>query len=89
MLKGEIAQLKTTEQSIIDLIENLSKAKERDIARQETAKKLREAREIEKERRAQFKSALPKEQADSIEETKDDLVEKSGVHFKEDTNKPS
>lgn len=86
-MRGEIAQLKATEKAIVGVIENLSKAKERDIARQETAKKLREAREVEKERRKQKKESLTREQADKAEETKEDVAKKSGIHDKSKKDK--
>jgi len=86
-MRGEVAQLKSTEQAIVGVIENLSKAKERDIARQETSKKLREAREVEKERRKQKKESLTKEQADRTEETKEDVAKKSGIHDKNKKDK--
>jgi len=83
MLKGEIAQLKATEQSIINVIDNLIKAKERDIARQEVARKLRDAREVEKDREKQRKNALLKEQGDTVKENKADVEAKSGLHVPE------
>lgn len=80
MLKGEISQLRANEHAIIGLIESLIKAKERDIARQETAEKLRTARAVEKERHETRKNALLKEQADTAGETKKDVKEKAGIH---------
>lgn len=44
-LQGEINQLKNNEKIIINLIENIVAASERDKARQETFNKIREARE--------------------------------------------
>lgn len=52
ILEGQIAQLKLNEQIIIQLIENMVAAAERDLARQETMKKLKDARAIEEERHA-------------------------------------
>jgi archaellum biogenesis ATPase FlaH len=45
MLQGEIAQLKNNEQIIINLLENIMAASERDKARQETMARLKAARE--------------------------------------------
>jgi hypothetical protein len=45
VLQGEIAQLKTNEKIIVDLIENIIAASERDKARRETAAKIRGLRE--------------------------------------------
>lgn len=80
MLRGEISQLRANEQAIMGLIESLIKAKERDIARQETADKLRAARAVEKERHEVRKKALLKEQADTTGETKKDVGKKAGIH---------
>jgi len=49
-IQGEIGQLKLNEQIIIQLIESMVSAAERDIARQETMAKLKEAREVEEAR---------------------------------------
>lgn len=46
ILQGEIAQLKTNEKIMIDVVQSLIKAAERDRARQETAAKLREAKKV-------------------------------------------
>ena len=52
MLQGEIAQLQLNEKIIVELIENMVKAAERDLARQETMRKIKETRgEAEGERR--------------------------------------
>lgn len=59
VLQGEIAQLKINEQVIIDLVENMIAAAERDIARQETMRKLKEAREVQEERREALKADTP------------------------------
>lgn len=67
IMKGELAQLRANEASIIDLISSLIKAKERDIARQETFAKLREAREVENQRHKERKKKnAPKEQEDVV-----------------------
>ena len=58
VLQGEISQLRSNEQIIVQLIEGLVGAAERDLARRETAKKLREAHEIRDERRAAVKERL-------------------------------
>jgi hypothetical protein len=84
MLRGEIAQLRANEAAIVSLVENLIKAKERDIARQETAAKLREAREAQAEKTKKIKKALTKEQADKAEETKKDVTDKSGIYEPKD-----
>ena len=72
ILQGEISQLKINEQIIIDIVENLIAAAERDIARQETMRKLKEAREVQDERREALKEAPPEEQP---QEPKPDVTE--------------
>jgi hypothetical protein len=72
LLQGEISQLKINEQVIIDLVENMIAAAERDIARQETMRKLKEAREVQEERREALKEDTP---AQPAPETKDDTIE--------------
>ena len=52
-LQGEISQLRTNEQVIIQLIESMISAAERDIARQETMSKLKEARAVEEAKHAE------------------------------------
>jgi len=52
-IQGEINQLRTNEQVIVQLIESMVAAAERDIARQETMKKLKEARDVEEARHAE------------------------------------
>ena len=84
MLRGQIAQLRSNEQAIMGLIENLIKAKERDIARQETHDKLRAAREVENERHRKRKNALLKEQGDTASDTKKDVADKAGTHVPKD-----
>jgi hypothetical protein len=49
IIQGEINQLRLNEKTIINLIENMVAAAERDLARQETMKQLKEAREKEDE----------------------------------------
>jgi len=71
VLQGEIAQLKTNEQIIMDLIENMVAAAERDLARQETMNKLKAAREVQDERRKALKDKSPDESADTVENEKD------------------
>ena len=72
LLQGEISQLKINEQVIIDLVENMIAAAERDIARQATMRKLKEAREVQEERREALKEDTPEQPK---EENKDDSVE--------------
>lgn len=67
VLQGEIAQLRANEQIIIDLIENIVSAAERDLARQETMNKLKAARDVQEERRQALKDKTPSEQADTVE----------------------
>lgn len=74
VLTGEIAQLKANEQVIINLVENMVAAAERDIARRETMDKLKAAREVQEERREAVKAATPPEQADIVENTDADDV---------------
>jgi hypothetical protein len=71
VLQGEIAQLKNNEQIIMDLIENMVAAAERDLARQETMIKLKAAREVQDERREALKDKSPDESADTIEKDPD------------------
>lgn len=52
-IQGEINQLRANEQIIVQLVESMVAAAERDIARQETMKKLKEAREVEEDRHAE------------------------------------
>jgi len=75
VLQGEIAQLKTNEQIIMDLIENMVAAAERDLARQETMNKLKAAREVQDERRKALKDKSPDEQVDTIEKDPDVIKE--------------
>lgn len=73
VLQGEIAQLKVNEQIIVEIIENMVAAAERDLARQETMNKLKAAREVQEERREALKDKTPEEQADTVEMDADDL----------------
>jgi len=57
-LQGEVAQLRTNEQVVINLIENIIAAAERDVARQETFSQIKETRETI----ASNKEATPSEQ---------------------------
>lgn len=52
-IQGEINQLQINEQVIIQLIESMISAAQRDLARQETMDKLKEARAVEGERHAE------------------------------------
>lgn len=74
VLQGEIAQLKVNEQIIVEIIENMVAAAERDLARQETMNKLKAAREVQDERRQALKDK-PLEQPTDIVENNDDLIE--------------
>jgi hypothetical protein len=72
ILQGQIAQLKINEQIIVQLIEGLVSAAERDIARRETAQKLREARDIQEDRRAAIKQRLNEAVEEDVIELKDE-----------------
>lgn len=52
-IQGELNQLRVNEQIIIQLIESMVSAAERDIARQETMARLKEARGVEDARHAE------------------------------------
>lgn len=67
VLQGEISQLKTNEMIIVELIENMVSAAERDIARQETMNKLRAAREVQEDRRKSLKEMPTSEKVDTSE----------------------
>jgi hypothetical protein len=71
VLQGEISQLKSNEAIIVDLVENMISAAERDLARQETMTKLKAAREVQDERRQALREKTRDESADSVEEDKD------------------
>lgn len=68
ILQGEISQLKINEQVIIDLVENMIAAAERDLARQETMRKLKEAHEIQEERREALKAENPQQSNETEDE---------------------
>ena len=68
VLQGEIAQLKSNEQIIMDLIQNMVAAAERDLARQETMTKLKAAREVQDERRQALKDKTSEEPANTIQQ---------------------
>ena len=58
LLAGEISQLRANEQIIIQLIDNMVSAAERDIARRETSQKLREGRIVQEEKIREMKESL-------------------------------
>ncbi len=49
MLQGELSQLQANERVIVDLIDNMVKAAERDLARQETMDRIKAAKEGDEE----------------------------------------
>ena len=61
IIQGEIAQLKTNEQVIMNIIEHLMAAAERDKARQETLVKLKDAKKVREVKRAEHKKDKKKE----------------------------
>lgn len=67
VLQGELAQLKVNEQIIIELIQNMVGAAERDLARQETMTKLKAAREVQDERKKALRDKTPAESDDGEE----------------------
>lgn len=71
LLQGEVAQLRANEQIIMELIENMVSAAERDVARQETMKKLKADREVQAERREALRDKAPAEQDDTVEQEED------------------
>ena len=72
VLQGEIAQLRSNEQIIVELVENMISAAERDLARQETMNKLKAAREVQEERRQAVKDKTPAEsESEGIYETEE------------------
>jgi DNA invertase Pin-like site-specific DNA recombinase len=75
VLQGEIEQLKTNEAIIVDLIENMVAAAERDLARQETMNKLKAAREVQDERRQALRDKGSQEAADITEEKNEEVDE--------------
>lgn len=74
-LQGELAQLKANEQIIMELVQNMVNAAERDLARQETMNKLKAAREVQEERRQALRDKTPAESDDGNKEVKDDVKE--------------
>ena len=64
VLQGEIGQLQTNERIVVELIESMVAAAERDIARQETMNRLREAREKSSEEEKEQKAKAPEESED-------------------------
>jgi hypothetical protein len=76
ILEGQIAQLRNNEQIIVQLIENMISAAERDSARRATMEKLREARDVEETRRAAHK--VPTEGAD-VDEAEQEIKEQPQV----------
>lgn len=74
VLQGELAQLKSNEQIILELVQNMVAAAERDLARQETMNKLKAAREVQEERRDALRDKTPAESADGEEVKKDNVI---------------
>jgi len=68
MLDGEISQLKANEQVIVQLIESMISAAERDIARQETMAKLRDARAVENARHSERSERNKKQEIEEQDE---------------------
>jgi len=66
VLQGEILQLKNNETIIIDLIENMVAAAERDLARQETMTRLKAARGVQDERRQALRAKTPSTAIDGV-----------------------
>lgn len=75
VIQGEIAQLKSNELIILDLVENMVSAAERDLARQESVRKLKAAREVQADRRQALKDKTPDQQADTTAENMKDGIE--------------
>lgn len=75
VLQGELAQLKINEQIIVELIQNMVSAAERDLARQETMTKLKAAREVQDERRKALRDKTPAESDDGNKETENVIEE--------------
>ena len=63
-LQGELSQLKANEQIIVELVQNMVAAAERDLARQATLNKLKAAREVQDERRELLRDKTPAESTD-------------------------
>jgi len=74
-LQGEIAQLKANEQIIVELVQNMVAAAERDLARQETMNKLKAAREVQEERRQDLRDKTPAATDGEDEKPTDDVKE--------------
>jgi hypothetical protein len=74
-LQGELAQLQANEQIIIELVQNMVSAAERDLARQETMNKLKAAREVQDERRQALRDKTPAESDDGTKEVQNDVKE--------------
>ena len=74
-LQGELAQLQANEQIIIELVQNMVNAAERDLARQETMNKLKAAREVQDERRQALRDKTPAESDDGVKEVQNDIKE--------------
>jgi hypothetical protein len=74
-LQGELAQLQANEQIIIELVQNMVNAAERDLARQETMNKLKAAREVQDERRQALRDKTPAESDDGTKEVQNDVKE--------------
>lgn len=68
ILEGQIAQLKNNEQIIVQLIESMIAAAERDAARRATMEKLKEAREVEDIRRASHKMPVEGSGVEEVEQ---------------------
>lgn len=75
VIQGEIAQLKSNELIILDLVENMVSAAERDLARQESVRKLKAAREVQEDRRQALRDKTPAQQADTTAENIKDGIE--------------
>ena len=74
-LQGEIAQLKANEQIIMELVQNMVAAAERDLARQETMNKLKAAREVQEERKQAVKDGIPQATNGEVNKPTDDVTE--------------
>ena len=74
-LQGELAQLQANEQIIIELVQNMVNAAERDLARQETMNKLKAAREVQDERRQALRDKTPAESTDGGDTPTNDVTE--------------
>ena len=71
VLQGEISQLQSNEQIIVNVVESMIAAAERDMARQEVSKKLKAAREVQEQRKEDLRTPdSPKQSATDEDETK-------------------